>query len=241
MSEQHSHAKNHRPFPWTGLIVAAVIVASVLTAGLYLLGRGGDAGMFRVERMARSDGDALTPDPALAGYRIPPFELVDQSGAVVTEDVFFGRISVVDFMFTNCPFICPTLSAQMARLQEKLRNDDVQLVSFSVDPENDTPEALAAYAAGLGADPSRWTFLTGDAGEVQRISEQGLGLGVRPDPSNPIELGGGRKMENISHSSRFALIGPDGGLLALYSGLDPADVDRLAVRASRAASALRGR
>lgn len=235
MTDQPPHTQ--RPFPWTGLIVSAVVVASVATAAMFLIvNRAGSP--FPLDRAGAAE-NPLQPDPALSGYGIPEFALVDQTGAAVTADLFEGRISVVDFIFTNCPFVCPTLSAQMLRLQDMLRNDDVQLVSFSVDPVNDTPEVLREYAKKLGADTSRWRFLTGPDGAVQRVSEQGLGLGVAEDPANPITLGSGRTMNNIAHSSRMALIGPEGELIAVYSGIDPREVDALAAHASRAASALR--
>ena len=104
------------------------------------------------------------PAPAAARPRrragVPP---VDERGAPFANDAMLGHVSVVDFVFTRCPSSCPRLTARMGELQARLKKDgsDARLVSFSVDPENDTPPVLAAYAAKAGAEPGRWTFVTG--------------------------------------------------------------------------------
>jgi protein SCO1/2 len=102
--------------------------------------------------------------------RVPSFHLVDEHGAAFTNESMMGHVSVVDFIFTRCTSSCPRLTARMAALQDELgrRARKVRLVSFSVDPENDTPPVLAAYAAKAGADPTRWTFVTGSADDMVR-------------------------------------------------------------------------
>lgn len=75
-----------------------------------------------------------------------------------------GKIWISDFIFTSCADVCPPMTANMAKLQkmvedEKLEN--VEFVSFSVDPTVDTPERLKEYASNFGADFSNWSFLTG--------------------------------------------------------------------------------
>src|SRR5271169_3584564 len=108
------------------------------------------------------------PLPVLG--QIPTFELTDQAGAPFSGDAMAGHVQVVDFVFTRCPSSCPRLTARMGELQARLAKDrsDARLVSFSVDPENDTPPVLAAYAAKAGADLARWTFVTGPADDVTR-------------------------------------------------------------------------
>ena len=88
------------------------------------------------------------PLPVLGA--VPAFHLVDERGAPLRERRPCAATStVVDFIFTRCPSSCPRLTARMAELQARLAKDgsDARLVSFSVDPENDTPPVLAAYAA----------------------------------------------------------------------------------------------
>lgn len=208
------------------VILAIIAMAAVAIAPAFVRG---------AERRERRK--ALTPDKAVEGLRIPAFTLTTQIGETVDEGIFEGRVTIVDFVFTNCTFVCPTLTQKMLYLQEQLSGTDCRLVSISVDPERDTPERLAEHARRIGADTARWTFLTGPWEQVLAISEGGLALGLGPDPNpeNVIVLDDGSTMQNISHTTRLVLVGPDGAVLGLYAGLEQADVDRLAARAKIAA------
>jgi len=208
-------------------VVAVVIVAIVGTALAAVLPAFMRGAARRAHRMA------LTPDKSVEGLRAPPFMLTTQAGETMTEDVFTGRVTIVDFVFTNCTFVCPTLTQKMLHLQHTLADTDVRLLSISVDPQRDTPERLREHAERIGADLSRWTFATGPWEEVVRVSEGGLKLGLAPDPNpeNIIVLDDGSTMQNIAHTTRLILIGPEGDVLGLYNGLEQADVDLLASRA----------
>ncbi|WP_042457549.1 SCO family protein [Neobacillus dielmonensis] len=75
-----------------------------------------------------------------------------------------GKIWIADFIFTSCADVCPPMTANMANLQKKVKDeglDNVEFVSFSVDPSVDTPEVLTRYAGQFQADLNHWTFLTG--------------------------------------------------------------------------------
>lgn len=183
--------------------------------------------------MSRANKRALTPDAGLAGMTVPEFRLTAQDGREYTRADLKDRLTVVNFIFTNCPYICPALGQKMKGLQDSLKDTGVRLLSISVDPKHDTPEALAAYARKIGADPAVWTFVTGDFATVKRISEDGLKLALGEDPTRPITLGDGTVMDNIAHTGKLVLIGPDVTVLAMHSGLDQADVDRLAKRVRR--------
>jgi len=105
----------------------------------------------------------------------PPFSLTERSGKTITNHDLEGKIYVDDFIFTTCPGPCPIISANMAKLQQKLAGDsNVQLVSFTVDPQDDTPAVLAAYANHLGADPQKWSFLTGPKEQVYDLIQNGF-------------------------------------------------------------------
>lgn len=155
-------------------------------------------------------------DPSLARFNIPEFALVDQDGNAVDHTLFEGEHTVVSFVFTNCPFVCPGMTAAMARLQDELADTNARFVSISVDPERDTPEALRAFAERYGADGETWRFLTGDEAEMQKVAGS-LGMVVQDDPSTPIELDDGSEMLNIIHPSRLLLIGPERQLLGLWT------------------------
>ncbi|MFO0626167.1 MAG: SCO family protein [Polyangiales bacterium] len=111
---------------------------------------------------------------------VPAFRLTDQNGRAYGSDELRGRVWVANFMFTSCPSSCPRLTRHMARVQTRLRDarDRVRLVSFSVDPEVDTPARLREYGGRYGVDPAMWSLLTGPNDAVQRISVQGFNLAV---------------------------------------------------------------
>ncbi|MEE9198316.1 MAG: SCO family protein [Dehalococcoidia bacterium] len=143
--------------PWAALIVLCI---SVLIAAC----SGGEAS----PRLA-SLGDA------------PSWVMVAQSGEPLSSEALRGRVYVANFIWTNCRDTCPTLSLQMALLQrrlieEGLPGDKVALVSFSFDPERDTPERLNRYAGLFGAEPELWYFLTGSSDEVFRVVTRGFGV-----------------------------------------------------------------
>lgn len=216
-------------------VVAALLVLVVAAAA------GVFAMVVRAGLARREARLALTPDAEVAGLRAAPFALTDQDGKPVTEASLQGRITVLDFFFTHCPFVCPMMGANMRNAQRALGADGVRFLSVSVDPAHDTPERLREYAASLGADTSIWTFATGDADAVRALSEGSFGLGLAPDPAREIRLPDGGVMPNIAHSSKFVLLGPDGEALAFHSGIEAEDVRRLVQRARFAARALRNR
>lgn len=97
--------------------------------------------------------------------------LVNQDGETMHlySDLIRGKSVVIDVMFTGCTGACPVMSRTFARVQDWLGDrlgKDVHLISISVDPANDTPAKLKAYAAGFNAKPG-WFFLTGKPEDVQ--------------------------------------------------------------------------
>jgi protein SCO1/2 len=107
-----------------------------------------------------------------AAYALPEVTLVDQAGrpfsvAGLSKE---GRPVAVNFIFTTCTTICPVMSATFAQTRRELGDDAgrVHFVSISIDPENDTPAALARYAEKFQASPD-WSFLTGGAADVVRV------------------------------------------------------------------------
>jgi protein SCO1/2 len=107
-----------------------------------------------------------------AAYDVPDVELVTQRGERVSLRALVGDAQplLLSFIFTSCGSICPTLTATLARAGRELRQDEpsLRLISISIDPENDTPERLQAYAARFDAPPD-WVFLTGSALDIERV------------------------------------------------------------------------
>jgi protein SCO1/2 len=116
------------------------------------------------------------------------------------------------------------MTARMRKLQDELP-PEVQLVSFSVDPERDTPEVLAGYARQHGAASERWTFLTGAKDELYDLSIKGFKLAL--DDVN------GTEAEPIVHSTRFVLVDKDGQIRGYYGGMEEEAMQQLSADAKR--------
>jgi protein SCO1/2 len=168
---------------------------------------------------------ASGPLPVLA--QIEPFSLIDEHGKSVKLDDLHGTIWVADFIFTGCQAACPMLTSKMRSLQSYLtereralgREMPVRLVSFSVDPEVDTPDKLAAYSAKWGADERRWTFLTGPLAEVNRAVTRGMKI--------PFEKGGADTSAfDVMHGEHFVIVDAKGRIRG-YFETDPEGMGRL--------------
>ena len=133
-----------------------------------------------------------------------------------------GKIIIADFFFTRCTSICPKMSVQMQQLQLKLNDDafkDVVFLSHTVDPENDTPEVLDAYARKLEADTARWKFLTGHAPDIYRMGNTGYLLSALEDSASA---------EQFLHDSRFVLVDKDRHIRGFYEGTTATGMNALA-------------
>jgi protein SCO1/2 len=149
--------------------------------------------------------------------QIEPFSLVDQQGQAVTLSDLRGQVWVADFIFTGCQSACPMLTSRMRSLQDFLarregdlhRKLPIRLVSFSVDPEVDTPEKLREYAARFGADGHRWLFLTGSLGEINRAVTGSMKI--------PFEKGGADTTAfDVMHGEHFVVVDGQGRIRGYF-------------------------
>ncbi len=133
---------------------------------------------------------------------VPDFSFTERDGSAV---------SLAQLRYTSCTDTCPLQTAMMAKLQDEFAgNPDVQLVSFTVDPERDTPQALATYAARYRADAKRWYFLTGQRDRILRLVQDGFHLAVAALPSDA------DPSDTIPHSPRFVLIDKQARIRGYY-------------------------
>lgn len=158
---------------------------------------------------------------------IPAFTLIDQDGEPVDQSILDGRLTLAGFIFTNCPGLCPMMTSVMAQAQQRLADTPLRLVSFGLDAERDTPEAMLAFGERFGADFSTWTFATGNTDESRRIIRDGLRLVVEDEAGNQVPTAGGGTMANILHPTRLVLIGPDRRVVGFYSVSEASELDRL--------------
>jgi protein SCO1/2 len=138
----------------------------------------------------------VSAEPVVYDFAIPDFSMVDQKGRKVSRADLTGKVLVVDFIFTTCPTVCPRLTERMSGVDKSLAGEsDVRMVSITVDPENDSPEKLAAYGARYGADPERWLFLTGEPDHVRDTVIRGFKMAVRKVSD-----------ANIDHAEKMVLV-----------------------------------
>ena len=144
------------------------------------------------------------PEPPPVLDPVPAFALVNRDGRPVQLRDLAGAPWIADFIFTRCPASCPLMTARMARLERELPRDlGLRLVSFTVDPERDTPAVLERYAESYKA-PGRWLFLTGPKEEIYRLSRQGFKLGIDfpPNASTGHHREPGRRADPAQHPLR---------------------------------------
>ena len=180
-------------------------------------------------------GVACRPQSSLPVlWQGPEFALTDQTGRPFASSDLAGKVVVANFVFTSCTDVCPLLTGTMARVRDELRSarllgDKAMLVSFSVDPEQDTPAALAEYGGRFDADPAEWKFLTGERRQIDDLLTLGYKVGAPPRVPKP-----GAAPE-IVHTNRFALVDAQGQVRALLRG-DELDVPGLVEEVRRLAS-----
>lgn len=186
-------------------IIATLVLATALVAGL----------MFALRNVGEPPA-ALSATILPAGNELPEFTLLDQDGAIVDRSIFEGQWDVVFFGFTNCPDICPATMTVLGQARRALAADGQQplprIVLVSVDPERDTPEAMARYIAYFGEDN---LGLTGELAEIRKLTDA-LGIFFQ-------KAGTDEGVYGVDHSTVVLVIDPDGRLKALFSA--PHSVD----------------
>lgn len=166
------------------------------------------------------------PLPVLG--HIPTFHFVDERQTPFTSDSMVGHVSVVDFIFTRCTSSCPRLTATMAELQGRLNRHatSARLVSFSVDPDNDTPAVLADYAAKANADLARWSFVTGPADEVAKA----VVLGFKVSAAKVARQAGDY---DVIHGNWLVLVDRKGDFRGYYQVDEARDLDAVVADVER--------
>ncbi len=150
---------------------------------------------------------------------VDAFSLTDQAGQTITRDALKGKFWVASFIFTQCHGPCPLITTKAVEVQKSITNPNLVFVALSVDPDHDTPEALAKYAALYGADSSRWHFLTGKKSEIFSLIRSSFHLAVEDaDNKNP---------NDILHSTMLVAVGPQGDVRGYYNSTDNAAVQKL--------------
>ena len=154
-------------------------------------------------------------------HTIPAFSLIDQDGNPFGDKDLNNKIYVANFFFTSCPTICPKMQTLMKKIQDTddfKKLNDFKLVSFTVDPDNDTPEKLKEFSNLIKAEKNRWYFLTGNRDSIYDLAYKGFMVNAMEDK----KADGG-----FLHSDIMLLIDKEKRVRGIYEGTSYKDVKRL--------------
>lgn len=204
----------------------ALTIAALLPLSLYFIfsryGGGGVAkpGYYRVKNIESSIVNGKKTTDTLY-HQINDLVLTNQLGKQISlNNDLKDKVLVINFMFTSCQSVCPTLSRSMHQLQDaykKKKPEWVQFISISVDP-NDSVPVLRAYSDNFGANHDRWWFLTGNQEVIFNFAKNDLGVMLQPADGSP----------GFDHSENLILIDPDRHIRGYYNGTDEKQVAQLA-------------
>jgi protein SCO1/2 len=184
------------------LFAAALVVAAGVGGGML------------ASRLSRPSAKPQSPvaEPLALPRPLVDFQLTNTAGQIVKRDDLRGRFSVVNFVFTSCSLRCLAVNDRMAEIQRATAGEpDVRLLSFTVDPRSDTPDALAAFGQRFHADPDRWQLLTGDKPSLYRLIEQSF---IPKSAALESFIPGG-----FAQTDRIMLVDPQGSVCASFDGL----------------------
>jgi protein SCO1/2 len=163
------------------------------------------------------------PPPVIAA--VPEFSVTNQNGEAFGSLQLAGKAYVASFIFTRCKTACPMIFQHLKTLQERVKVSGLPLriVSFTVDPEHDTPEKLKSHAATIPSNPDIWVFLTADKPMLTKIIEEGFMMAV----GEPTMMGG---LMDIAHAQKLVLVDAKGKIRGFYDAT-PSGVDEVFSRA----------
>ncbi|QHT66602.1 SCO family protein [Rhodocytophaga rosea] len=214
-----------------GLLILLLVIPALAFLFLKNFGRNEYSLPRYIPQLDSTSGEILMKTSVVDGkeimdtvfHTVPGFNLTDQHNTQVTGEIVKGKIHVADFFFARCPGICPKMSSQLQRVQEQfLNNPDVVILSYTVDPEHDSVEALQNYAQQYGAVKGKWSLLTGDRSQLYNLAKRGYFVTAKEGNLQSADI-----EENFVHTDKFILVDKEGHIRGFYNGTDPKDVDRL--------------
>ena len=150
---------------------------------------------------------------------VASFEYITQDNETFGLEDLKGEWWLANFMYTNCTIVCPRTTPNMAKVQKEIKQSglDAQFVSFSVDPDYDTPEMLKKHTEEYSVDLDNWYFLTGyDFDDIKELSNNSF---------QTVLEGGGPDEHEFAHSTLFFLVNPNGEIIKRYDGMSLEEMD----------------
>ena len=151
-------------------------------------------------------------------HTISDFNLINQNGDTITQAFYDDKIYVADFFFTTCQSICPVMTKNMKKVQDKLINDkEILLLSHSVTPEIDSIEQLKKYAIANQINDDKWNLVTGDRKQIYNLARKSY-LAVEDNPLREYDM---------IHTENFMLIDKKNQIRGFYDGTLESEISRL--------------
>lgn len=155
-------------------------------------------------------------------YKIDSFEFTNQHNEKIALDDLKGTVWIAQFVFTNCETVCLPMMANMTDLQQQLHDagvEDYKIVSFSVDPKNDTPEAMQTYLDSFDpVDQTKWEMLTG----YSQDTIENLAIG-----SFKTFVSKTQGVDQVTHGTAYSLVNKDGVSVKTYNGAEDVPYDQI--------------
>jgi protein SCO1 len=155
-------------------------------------------------------------------HQVADFTLVTQGGTPLTRADLLGQVHIASFIYTHCAGVCPSMITQLKKVQAVFKGrQGVTLVSYSVAPQQDTPQTLAAFAESRGIDANTWKLVTGDAEQIYALARTSyFADDGRIDPAMPAA-------EQFLHTEKVLLVDRHGRLRGVYNATLPHEIDKL--------------
>jgi len=150
---------------------------------------------------------------------VSDFELINQNGDTITNKDYEDKIYVVDFFFTRCGSICPIMTNNMMKIQDKfLENDNLMLLSISVTPNIDNVATLKKYAKSKGVINSKWNITTGNKKHIYELARKSYFAVLKK---------GDGGLQDFIHTPNFILIDKKKQIRGIYDGTDDTEIKRV--------------
>lgn len=205
------------------LLVALIFIAGVTVA--YFLTKPSDEKPLKVYNPVDVESEMVDKDLSRKGFghTIQEFSFTDQTGQPYGSKDLKDKIYVAEYFFTTCGTICPKMNAEMQRVQEAFKGDDLfKILSFTVDPETDSVAQMKQYADGHLADAQQWHFLTGDKKDLYKLARRSFFVLKPAEAANQGDVG-----SDFIHTNYFVLVDTKKRIRGYYDGTSSKEVDKL--------------
>ncbi len=205
------------------IIVGIIAIIGIITA--YMMTKPSDEKALPIINPIDVNEEMVDRDLVRQGFghKIGLFSFTDQTNQAYGLKDVKGKVFVAEYFFTNCGTICPKMTAQMERVQQRFNgNNELKILSFTVDPTNDTVARMAEYAKLHKVNNKQWHFLTGTQEELYRIARRYFFILKPAEVKNQGDVG-----SDFIHTNNFVLVDKQQRIRGYYDGTSEKEVDQL--------------